>query len=261
MQYADRMEVYLDESGDRILRTVSTGNIKIVTKDCRFGTAVRAEYFEPQKLARLIGNARVWQEDNVVTGDTIDFYISEDRRWCKLAGAREGSSSRGAGGCRRAAPALPAGPCPSGDGGLVAQAGSGSNVVVVDEGRRHLMGGLVFPWSARQDHVVLHDGRTLLRIVGASFSRARRSPPAHVPALPAGTGYLPRSLGPQLTVEQNLLAIWNTDVPGRARARPASSPSQSDGATSSRPPCRAGAAAPEITCPGMVPQYLMLDGP
>ena len=79
VQYADRMEVYLDESGDRILRTVSTGNVKIVTKDCRFGTAQRAEYFEPQKLARLIGNARVWQEDNVVTGDTIDFYVSEDR--------------------------------------------------------------------------------------------------------------------------------------------------------------------------------------
>ena len=79
VQYSDRMEVYLDESADRLLRAVSTGNVKIVTKDCRFGTALRAEYFEPQKLARLIGDARVWQEDNVVTGDTIDFYVSEDR--------------------------------------------------------------------------------------------------------------------------------------------------------------------------------------
>lgn len=79
VQYSDRMEVYLDEAGDRILRAVSTGNVKIVTRDCRFGTAQRAEYFEPQKLARLIGDARVWQDDNVVTGDTIDFYVSEDR--------------------------------------------------------------------------------------------------------------------------------------------------------------------------------------
>jgi lipopolysaccharide export system protein LptA len=79
VQHADRMEVYLEEGGERVLRTVSTGNVKIVTKDCRFGTAQRAEYFEPQKLARLIGNARVWQDDNVVTGDTIDFYVSEDR--------------------------------------------------------------------------------------------------------------------------------------------------------------------------------------
>jgi lipopolysaccharide export system protein LptA len=79
VQYTDRMEVYLDERGDRILRTVSTGNVRIVTKDCRTGTAQRAEYFEPQKLVRLLGNARVWQDDNVVTGDTIDIYLSEDR--------------------------------------------------------------------------------------------------------------------------------------------------------------------------------------
>lgn len=79
VQHTDRMEVYLDERGDRILRTVSTGNVRIATKDCRFGSAQRAEYFEPQKLIRLIGSARVWQDDNVVTGDTIDFYLSEDR--------------------------------------------------------------------------------------------------------------------------------------------------------------------------------------
>jgi len=79
VQYTDRMEVYLDERGEGILRTVSTGNVRIVTKECRMGTAQRAEYFEPQKLVRLLGNARVWQDDNVVSGDTIDIYLSEDR--------------------------------------------------------------------------------------------------------------------------------------------------------------------------------------
>ena len=79
VHYTDRMEVYLDERGDRILRTVSTGNVRIVTKECRMGTAQRAEYFEPQRLVRLLGNARVWQDDNVVTGETIDIYLSEDR--------------------------------------------------------------------------------------------------------------------------------------------------------------------------------------
>ena len=44
VQYADRMEVYLDEKGDKILRTVSTGNVRIVTHDCKTGTARRAEY-------------------------------------------------------------------------------------------------------------------------------------------------------------------------------------------------------------------------
>jgi lipopolysaccharide export system protein LptA len=27
----------------------------------------------------LIGNARVWQEDNVVSGDTITIFLSQDR--------------------------------------------------------------------------------------------------------------------------------------------------------------------------------------
>lgn len=88
VQYTDRMEVYLDEKGDRILRTVSKGNVRIVTRDCKTGTAQRAEYFELQKLVKLIGDARVWQEDNVVTGDTIDIYLSEDRS--VVQGGRQG---------------------------------------------------------------------------------------------------------------------------------------------------------------------------
>jgi lipopolysaccharide export system protein LptA len=79
VQYADRMEVYLDEKGDRILRTVSTGNVRIITKDCRTGTAQRAEYHDLEQRVVLIGDARVWQEDNVVTGENIIIYLSQDR--------------------------------------------------------------------------------------------------------------------------------------------------------------------------------------
>jgi lipopolysaccharide export system protein LptA len=79
VQYADRMEVYLDEKGDRILRSVSTGNVRIVTRDCKTGTAKRAEYFDLDQRVVLIGDARVWQDDNVVSGDTITIYIAQDR--------------------------------------------------------------------------------------------------------------------------------------------------------------------------------------
>lgn len=79
VQYADRMEVYLDDKGDRIIRTVSTGNVRIVTKDCKMGTARRAEYFDLEQRVVLIGSARVWQEDNVVTGETITMFLSQDR--------------------------------------------------------------------------------------------------------------------------------------------------------------------------------------
>jgi len=79
VQYADRMEVYFDANEDRILRTVSTGNVRIITRDCRTGTARRAEYHDLEQRVVLTGNARVWQDDNVVSGDTITIYISQDR--------------------------------------------------------------------------------------------------------------------------------------------------------------------------------------
>jgi lipopolysaccharide export system protein LptA len=79
VQYADRMEVYLDENGDKILRTVSTGSVRIVTRDCKTGTARRAEYYELEQRVVLIGNARVWQDDNVVSGDTITIFLAQDR--------------------------------------------------------------------------------------------------------------------------------------------------------------------------------------
>lgn len=78
-QYADRMEVYLDAKGDRILRTVSTGGVRIITRDCRTGTAQRAEYYDTEQRVILIGNARVWQDENVVTGERITIFLAEDR--------------------------------------------------------------------------------------------------------------------------------------------------------------------------------------
>jgi lipopolysaccharide export system protein LptA len=79
VQHADRMEVYLDEKGDKILRTVSTGNVRIVTRDCKTGTAKRAEYFDLEQRVVLIGDARVWQDDNVVTGETVTIFLAQDR--------------------------------------------------------------------------------------------------------------------------------------------------------------------------------------
>ena len=78
-QYADRMEVYLDDKRDRIERTVSTGNVRVVTRDCRTGTAKRAEYYDAEQRVVLIGNARVWRDDNVVTGERITIFLAEDR--------------------------------------------------------------------------------------------------------------------------------------------------------------------------------------
>jgi lipopolysaccharide export system protein LptA len=82
-QTADRMEVYLDDKGERVQRIVSTGNVKIVTEDCRTGTARRAEYYDDDQRLLLIGDAKVWQEDNVITGDEIEILLAEDKSTVK----------------------------------------------------------------------------------------------------------------------------------------------------------------------------------
>ena len=79
VQYADRMEVYTDAKTDRIDRVVSTGNVRIITRDCRMGTANRSEYYDAEQRVVLIGTARVWRDADVVTGERITIYLAEDR--------------------------------------------------------------------------------------------------------------------------------------------------------------------------------------
>lgn len=79
LQYADQMEVYLDDRGEKVLRAISTGNVKVVASDCRTGTSRRAEYYEAEQRIVLIGNARVWQDENVVQGERITMFLAEDR--------------------------------------------------------------------------------------------------------------------------------------------------------------------------------------
>lgn len=79
IQYADKMEVYTDSKTDRVERVVSTGNVRIITRDCRMGTAERAEYYDAEQRVVLIGNARVWRDTDIVTGDRITIFIAEDR--------------------------------------------------------------------------------------------------------------------------------------------------------------------------------------
>jgi len=78
-QWADRMEVYTDSKTDRIERVVSTGNVRIITRDCRMGTASRTEYYDAEQRVVLIGNARVWKGNDIVTGERITIYLAEDR--------------------------------------------------------------------------------------------------------------------------------------------------------------------------------------
>src|SRR2546428_772343 len=41
--------------------------------------ARRAEYYDGEQRVELIGDARVWREDNVVTGEQITIFVNQDR--------------------------------------------------------------------------------------------------------------------------------------------------------------------------------------
>ena len=114
VQHADRMEVYLDEKGDRILRTVSTGNVRIVTRDCRIGTSRRAEYYdlEQRMVRQRVGDrldlpgvegcgiddldARIHTPP--CSGQDFALGISDDsQRWRREAGGGGGGDRGGSG--------------------------------------------------------------------------------------------------------------------------------------------------------------------
>ena len=201
--YADRMEVYLDAKGDGIVRTVSTGNVRIITKDCTIGTAKRAEYYDAEQRVVLVGNARVWQEDNVVTGERITIFLAEDRerRRGRQAGAREGGLLPATVRTQPAAASKP----PAGGTvrvrrgtiveGLIAQGlrkRFRSRVVVNRVTLDIHPGEVVGPARAQrrgQDDVVLHDRRPPAAGRGADLPGGPEvTEPADVQALPARHG-------------------------------------------------------------------------
>ena len=78
-QWADRVEVYLDANGDKVVRMVFTGDVRIATRDGKIGAAQRAEYDDSERRLLLIDRARLWQEGSgTVTGEQITIHLAED---------------------------------------------------------------------------------------------------------------------------------------------------------------------------------------
>jgi len=75
--YADRIEVYLDETVDRILRAAAIGNVRITTGDCRKGRAERVEYYARDERMVLSGGARLWRERDLISRETIVIHLPQ----------------------------------------------------------------------------------------------------------------------------------------------------------------------------------------
>lgn len=82
--HADEMTVYYSAGqasssakggGSRdIKRLLAKGHVEITKQDW-VGTGDQAEYFAEERKVVLNGNTKVWQNNNVVTGDTFVIYL------------------------------------------------------------------------------------------------------------------------------------------------------------------------------------------
>ncbi len=86
---ADKMEVFYtqkkkssaakkDAAKQQVERMVCTGKVEISRANW-LGTADRLDYLERKRKVILSGNARVWQDKNMVTGNKIVYYLDEGR--------------------------------------------------------------------------------------------------------------------------------------------------------------------------------------
>ncbi len=98
---ADRMEVFYTQkekssapgkeaAKQQVERMVCTGKVEI-SRTNWLGTADRLDYLERKRKVILSGNAKVWQDKNMVTGDKIVYHLDEGRSEVVTANRSTGS--------------------------------------------------------------------------------------------------------------------------------------------------------------------------
>ncbi len=68
-----------DEQGRQVDKLYAQGNVKVVSDAGWVATGATMDYFAGQRKAILIGDAKVWQDNNLVTGNRIVLYLDEGK--------------------------------------------------------------------------------------------------------------------------------------------------------------------------------------
>ncbi len=89
VMHADSMTVNYAQSGGakqngaaqsrQVEKLLAKGNVKIVSKAGWVATGQTVDYYARERKAILIGEAKVWQDNNMVTGDKIVLYLDEGK--------------------------------------------------------------------------------------------------------------------------------------------------------------------------------------
>ena len=96
---ADRMTVFYTPARDgkkqEVKRLKCTGNVEI-TKGEWLGTGKTMNYLAKERKVILSGDAKAWQDKNLVTGETIIYYLDEGRS--EVVGSRPSATMAGGSG-------------------------------------------------------------------------------------------------------------------------------------------------------------------
>jgi lipopolysaccharide export system protein LptA len=76
--YADTIETKLLEEGKGIETVVADGNVKI-QQGVRVGTGQKAVFYNLDRRVVLTGEPKVWEGENMVSGEEIIFNIDQNR--------------------------------------------------------------------------------------------------------------------------------------------------------------------------------------
>ena len=74
--FSDKLEAYLDENGRQIAKAVATGNVRIASSS-GMATGEQGIFYNVEQKIELLGNAKVWQENNTVTAQRILAFLQE----------------------------------------------------------------------------------------------------------------------------------------------------------------------------------------
>ncbi len=76
--YAKKVEFLFDDKMEEIQKVTAEGGVRIVDPE-KSATSDKAVYLNDKDILILIGNAKVWQGENVITGSKMTLLRQEDR--------------------------------------------------------------------------------------------------------------------------------------------------------------------------------------
>lgn len=80
--YAEKLIVYRDRKSEQVERIEASGGVRVVQQD-RVGTAQQATFYQQEEKLVLIGDAKVQQGQNLVSGEEIILFLKENRSLVK----------------------------------------------------------------------------------------------------------------------------------------------------------------------------------